>query len=85
MNYANIATAVFTPLEYGCVGLSEEDAIAKLGMARVKVFHTIFKPLEWNFLESHKGDSCFGKAIVDTDNNKVIGLHYLGPNAGDVI
>ena len=24
MDYATIATAVYTPLEYGCVGLSEE-------------------------------------------------------------
>jgi thioredoxin reductase (NADPH) len=27
MDYKNIATTVFTPLEYGCVGYSEEDAI----------------------------------------------------------
>lgn len=26
MNYKNIATTVFTPLEYGCIGYSEEDA-----------------------------------------------------------
>ena len=29
MDYRNIATTVFTPLEYGCVGYSEEDAINK--------------------------------------------------------
>ena len=27
MDYQNIATTVFTPLEYGCVGLNEEEAI----------------------------------------------------------
>jgi pyruvate/2-oxoglutarate dehydrogenase complex dihydrolipoamide dehydrogenase (E3) component len=27
MNYNKIATTVFTPLEYGAIGLSEEDAI----------------------------------------------------------
>ena len=26
MDYENVATTVFTPLEYGCVGLSEEVA-----------------------------------------------------------
>lgn len=26
MDYDNIATTVFTPLEYACVGLSEEAA-----------------------------------------------------------
>lgn len=31
MDYADVATTVFTPLEYACVGLSEEDAIKKFG------------------------------------------------------
>lgn len=29
MDYDNIATTIFTPLEYGCVGLSEEAAIER--------------------------------------------------------
>lgn len=29
MDYVNIATTVFTPIEYGAVGFSEEDAIKK--------------------------------------------------------
>jgi thioredoxin reductase (NADPH) len=31
MDYEGVATTVFTPLEYGCIGLSEEDAIARFG------------------------------------------------------
>lgn len=31
INYDIIATTVFTPLEYGCIGFSEEDAIEKFG------------------------------------------------------
>lgn len=31
MDYSNVCTTVFTPLEYACVGLSEEDAVQKLG------------------------------------------------------
>lgn len=31
MDYVNVPTTVFTPLEYGSCGLSEEDAKAKLG------------------------------------------------------
>lgn len=31
MNYDKIATTVFTPLEYGCVGLTEEQARAQYG------------------------------------------------------
>lgn len=31
MDYADVATTIYTPLEYGCIGLSEEKAIAKYG------------------------------------------------------
>lgn len=27
MDYTNVATTVFTPLEYSCIGLSEEKAV----------------------------------------------------------
>ena len=37
MDYTDVATAVFTPIEYGAVGYSEEDAKKKLGAERVKV------------------------------------------------
>ena len=37
-DYANVCTTVFTPLEYGCCGYSEEDAsIEKYGEEDVKV------------------------------------------------
>jgi len=48
MDYANVATAVFTPLEYGAVGMSEEAAYDALGQDNVEVFHTTFAPLEWS-------------------------------------
>lgn len=31
MDYSNVCTTVFTPLEYGCCGLSEDEAILNLG------------------------------------------------------
>lgn len=31
MDYRSVATTVFTPLEYGCVGLSEEQATDEVG------------------------------------------------------
>jgi thioredoxin reductase (NADPH) len=85
MDYNNIATTVFTPIEYGCIGLSEEDAIKKYGEENIEVYHTHFKPLEWNYNEENDADTCYTKLIVDLkDNNRVIGFHYLGPNAGEV-
>ncbi len=45
-DYVNVPTTVFTPLEYGCVGLSEEDAIAKYGADDIEVYHSFLTPLE---------------------------------------
>lgn len=37
MDYDNVATTVFTPLEYGCVGLSEETAVKRFGEENIEV------------------------------------------------
>lgn len=42
MDYVNVPTTVFTPIEYGCCGLVEVDAIAKYGEENISVFHTTF-------------------------------------------
>jgi len=47
MDYINVPTTVFTPLEYGCCGYSEEDAKTKFGADNVATYHTEFQPLEW--------------------------------------
>eukprot|EP00922_Rhytidocystis_sp_ex-Travisia-forbesii_P033951 GHVS01050448.1.p2 GENE.GHVS01050448.1~~GHVS01050448.1.p2 ORF type:complete len:174 (+),score=38.75 GHVS01050448.1:1227-1748(+) len=46
MNYDNVATTVFTPVEYGCCGLSEEDAIGKFGNESVETYLFEFTSLE---------------------------------------
>ena len=82
MTYNDIPTTVFTPLEYGAVGLSEEAAEAKYGM--IEVYHTYFTPLEWTV--PHTGDNgCYMKIIVNPlDNDRVIGFHVACPNAGEI-
>ena len=88
MNYKNIATTVFTPLELGTVGLTEEEAILEYGPESVDCFAAEFEPLEWNILERETKEDikCYIKVIVNTaDNNKVIGMHIAAPNAGEII
>ena len=84
----NIATTVFTPLEMGTVGLTEEEAISMYGSESVDCYTTEFEPLEWNILHREmKGDIvCYIKIIVNKlENNKVIGMHIASPNAGEII
>jgi pyruvate/2-oxoglutarate dehydrogenase complex dihydrolipoamide dehydrogenase (E3) component len=86
MDYVNICTTVFTPLEYALVGLSEDDAIAQFGEEKIEVYHREFVPLEWSLSMNRIHSTAFCKAIVDKSRNeKVLGIHYCGPNAGEVM
>jgi thioredoxin reductase (NADPH) len=86
MDYLNVCTTVFTPIEYGCVGYSEDDAIEKFGASNIEVYHREFTPLEWSLSTSRNHHTSFAKVIVDKlSNDKVIGIHFVGPNAGEVM
>ena len=84
MDYENVATTVFTPLEYGCIGLSIENAIEKHGESNVVAYHKIFKPLDWS-LTSDRAEECYVRIVcLKNENEKIIGFHYLGPHAGEI-
>ncbi|XP_069793536.1 thioredoxin reductase 3 [Narcine bancroftii] len=83
-DYVNVCTTVFTPMEYGCCGLSEESAKACYGEEHIEVYHSIFWPLEW-VLPGRDKNGCYGKVICSKlDNYRVVGFHVLGPNAGEI-
>eukprot|EP00850_Spirogloea_muscicola_P020120 SM000207S06195 [mRNA] locus=s207:180141:183542:- [translate_table: standard] len=92
MDYNTVPTTVFTPLEYGCVGLSEEVAADTYGAENIEVYHSYFKPLEWQVNHEakdgvmHREDNvCYSKLITNLlDNERVLGLHVVSPNAGEV-
>jgi len=84
MSYQNVPTTVYTPLEYGCVGLTEEEAEKTFGADNIEVYHSYFKPLEWTL--PHRGDNaCYCKLVCNTlDSERVVGLHVCGPNSGEM-
>ncbi|NXO76049.1 TRXR1 reductase, partial [Sitta europaea] len=83
-DYVNVPTTVFTPLEYGACGYSEETAVEKFGEENIEVYHSNFWPLEWT-VPSRDNNKCYAKIICNIqDNERVIGFHVLGPNAGEV-
>ena len=85
MDYRMVPTTVFTPTEYGCVGYTEEDAIADFGLENIEVFHQYYQPLEWRLVKSRADRSGFVKLIVHkADADRVIGLHMCGPHAGEM-
>lgn len=86
MDYVNVPTTVFSPLEYGCVGYSEEDAQQKFGKENISCYHVGFKPLEWEFNKFRPDtDKCYVKVICNKlDNLRIVGYHILAPNAGEI-
>uniref|UniRef100_A0A667ZZ32 Thioredoxin reductase 2 n=1 Tax=Myripristis murdjan TaxID=586833 RepID=A0A667ZZ32_9TELE len=84
MNYDNVPTTVFTPLEYGCVGLSEEEAERRHGTDAIEVYHAFYKPLEFTVAE-RDASQCYIKVVCERrGDQKILGLHFTGPNAGEV-
>ena len=57
MNYKMVPTTIFTPIEYSCIGYSEEDALKKFGAENITVYHKLFKPLEWNLNRDESEDT----------------------------
>ena len=83
-DYVNIATTVFTPMEYSCCGLSEEKAEEVYGADNILTYHKIFWPLEM-VIPGRMENKCYLKCIVEKSTDIIIGMHYLGPNAGEVM
>lgn len=87
MDYRNVPTTVFSPVEYGAVGYTEEKAIEKFGADNIDVYHIHFKPLEWSLpalanVELMNSPKCMMKQIVY--QNKVVGFHVVSPHAGEI-
>ncbi|RMC05895.1 hypothetical protein DUI87_17439 [Hirundo rustica rustica] len=80
-----VPTTVFTPLEYGCVGLSEEAAVQRHGSDNIEVYHAYYKPLEFTVAE-RDATQCYMKMVCLREREqRILGLHFIGPNAGEVI
>lgn len=85
MDYDDVATTIFSPLEYGCVGLSEEVAVERHGADNIEVYHGFYKPTEF-FIPQRSVRYCYLKAVALAEGDqKVLGLHFVGPVAGEII
>ena len=81
MSYDFIPTAVFTHPNIGTVGYSEADAREKFG--KVTVYRSDFKALKHTL--SGSTERTLMKLLVDDATDRVVGLHMVGPDAGEVV
>jgi glutathione reductase (NADPH) len=81
LSYDNLPTAVFCHPNIGTVGLSEEQARAK-GHA-LRIFKSDFRSLKHTV--SGRDERSWLKLVVDANSDRVLGLHMVGPDAGEVV
>ncbi|MBX3609320.1 MAG: glutathione-disulfide reductase [Hydrogenophaga sp.] len=81
MAYDFIPTAVFTHPNIGTVGLTEAQARERHG--EVTVFRSEFKALKHTL--SGSSERTLMKLVVDTASDRVVGLHMVGADAGEVV
>ena len=82
VDYENIPTAVFSQPSIGTVGLTEVEARTKFP-EDIDIYKTDFKPMK-NTL-SGSSERTLMKMIVVRSTDKVVGMHMVGPDAGEII
>jgi glutathione reductase (NADPH) len=81
VDYENIPSAVFSHPPIGGVGMTEGEARNKLGS--VKVYTSDFRPMK-NVLAG-RNERALYKMIVNGENDEVVGLHMIGPDAPEIL
>jgi glutathione reductase (NADPH) len=81
VDYSNIPTCVFSQPNIGTVGLTEEEAREQYD--DIEVYKSSFKPMKLSLSDSD--EKTLMKLIVDKKTDRVIGVHMLGSDAGEII
>jgi glutathione reductase (NADPH) len=81
MSYDFIPTAVFTHPAIATVGYTEEQA--RNTFAQVRIYRSEFKALKHTL--SGSSERTLMKLVVDAATDRVVGLHMVGPDAGEVV
>lgn len=81
MSYDNIPTAIFTTPNAATVGLTEEQA--RQQYKDIAIYRSDFKALKHTL--TGKDERTLMKLIVDKASDKVLGVHMVGDEAGEII
>lgn len=81
VGYDLVPTAIFSHPNIATVGLSE--SAARAAHKSLKIFKSDFKTLKNTLTTSD--EKVFLKLVVDADTDRVLGIHMVGPDAGEVI
>ncbi len=80
VDYDNVPVAVFANPEVGSVGLTEEAARERY--PSLDIYRSHFKPLPYRV--AGRDERMLMKLVVDGDSDRVLGCHFVGPNAAEM-
>ncbi len=81
VDHTLIPTAVFSQPPIGTVGMGEEEAMQ--AGHDIDVYASAFRPMKHTL--SGSDEETLMKLIVDKASDKVLGLHIVGPDSGEMI
>lgn len=82
IDYSAIPMAVFSSPPIAAVGLTEEEARAEYGEA-VKIYRSDFRPMK-NVVSGRMERGLY-KMVTAGPEEKVVGLHLIGPDSSEVL
>jgi len=80
VDHSDVPTAVFSQPEVGTIGLTEQQARARL--AKVDIYKAVFRPMKATL--SGRDTRILMKLLVDGDTDRVVGCHIVGPDAAEI-
>lgn len=81
VDYRLIPTAVFSLPNIATVGLTEEAARAEGHL--LKIYESRFRPMKLTLTDN--AEKTFMKLVVEATTAKVLGVHMVGPEAGEIV
>ena len=80
-DHMNVASAVFSQPPVASIGLSETDA--KKIYNELMVFESQFRAMKNTI--SGRGEKTYMKLIVEKATDRVVGVHMVGPDCGEIM
>ena len=81
VDYTNVPSAVFSQPPIGTVGLTEFEARSE-GFD-VVIYRSTFRPMAHTM--SGRDEKTMMKLVVDGPSDRVLGVHMVGPDAGEIV
>ncbi len=81
IDHEDVPSAVFSTPEVGVIGMTEAEAAAQFD--KVDIYKTSFRTMK--AVMAARDMRSFMKLVVDAATDRVVGVHIVGPDAGEMI